>query len=305
MRIEMRYFLGIDGGATKTTGILIDENEKIVGKVLGKASNYKVVGLEKAEKNILEIVKKFLKIGNICAACFGLASIDSENDKKIVYNKIKNGNIGKLIKEIIVVNDTEIILPAANLDNGVAVIGGTGSNFLGKNGNRISFAGGLEYILADEGSAFFLGQNVLRSALRSFDGRGEKTILEEMVLKKAKIKNMRNLKDLIYTQNLKNVVASFAPLAEIAAKKGDKIAKKIIRDAIKEYEIGIKAVAKNVGLKGNYKIALVGGVFKSKMIFLGLKQKFGNRLIIVKEPALGAAKIAKNFYFEKYGGKNE
>jgi len=301
----MKYFLGIDGGASKTTGILIDENEKIVGKFLGKASNYKIVGLEEMEKNLLEIVKNFLKIGNICAACFGLASIDSENDKKIVYNKIKNGKIGKLIKEIIVVNDTEIILPAANLDNGVAVIGGTGSNFLGKNGNKISFAGGLEYILADEGSAFFLGQNVLRAALRSFDGRGEKTILEKMVLKKAKIKNMRDLKDLVYTKNLKTIVAKFAPLAEIAAKKGDNIAKKIIRNAIKEYEIGIKAVAKNVGLKGNYKIALVGSVFKSTMIFYGLKERFGDRLIIVKEPAFGAARIAKNLYFEKYGEMNE
>jgi len=301
----MKCFLGIDGGASKTTGILIDENERILGKIFGKASNYKIVGLDEMERNLLEIVKMFSRKAKIYAACFGLASIDSKNDKKIVYNKIKKGEIGKLIEKIIVVNDTEIILPAANLDNGVAVIGGTGSNFLGKNGNKISFAGGLEYILADEGSAFYIGQNVLRSALRSFDGRGEKTILEKMVLKKAKIKNMRDLKDLIYTKNLKPVVAKFAPLAEIAAKKGDKIAKKIIRDAIREYELGIKAVAKNVGLKGNYKIALVGGVFKSRMILYGLKERFGDRLIFVKDPALGAARIAKKFYFEKIGEKNE
>lgn len=295
-------FVGIDGGATKTKLVAIDENEKILLKLFGKGSNYKVLGLDTAEENLYKLIKECLrKVKRIDAICFGLASIDSENDRKIVLDRIRKGKIGKLLEreaKIILMNDTEIILPAANIENGVAAIGGTGSNFLGVNKDKKAWAGGLEYILADEGSAFDIGQRVLRAALRSYDGRGKKTLLEKLVMKKAKIKNMREIKDVVYKEKMKAIVASFAPLADIATKKGDSIAKKILKDCAREYVIGIKAVAKRVELKDNFKIALVGSVFNSKIILEELKKSFRNRIIIVKEPSIGAARIAKKIYFE-------
>lgn len=303
MKENKNCFVGIDGGATKTTLIAIDENERILLKLKGDGSNYKIIGLEKTEDNLYNLLKSCLKrVKNIKAICFGLASIDSEEDKRIVFERIKNGKIGKLLGnevKIILLNDTEIILPAANLENGVAAIGGTGSNFFGVNKEKKAWAGGLEYILADEGSAFYIGQRVLRSALRSWDGRDKKTLLEKLVMEKAKIKNMRDLKNIVYREKMKTIVASFAPLAEIAAKKGDKTAKRILKDCVREYVIGIKAVAKKVGLKNDFKIALVGSVFKSKIILNELKRKFRNRIIIVKEPSLGAARIAKKFFENK------
>ncbi|MEM5828710.1 MAG: BadF/BadG/BcrA/BcrD ATPase family protein [Candidatus Aenigmatarchaeota archaeon] len=295
-------FVGIDGGATKTKLIAIDENERILLRICGEGSNYKALGLDLAEKNLYKLLSKCLrKLNKINGICFGLASIDSENDKKIVLERIKKGKIGKLLgKEvkIILLNDTEIILSAANLENGVAVIGGTGSNFLGVNKDKKAWAGGLEYILADEGSAFDIGQRVLRAALRSYDGRGRKTLLEKLVMKKARIRNMREIKDVVYKEKMKSIVASFAPLAEIAAEKGDAIAKKILKDCAKEYIIGIKAVAKKVKLKGDFKIVLVGSVFNSKIIFNELNKIFRNRIIRLKDPSIGAARIAKKIYFE-------
>lgn len=304
---ENLVFVGIDGGATKTNLVAIDEKEKILLRLNGEGSNYKVLGLDTAEKNLYNIIKECLKkTRKIDSICFGLASIDSEKDRKIVLERIKKGKIGKLLgREVIVtlLNDTEIILPAANLENGVAAIGGTGSNFLGVNKDKKAWAGGLEYILADEGSAFDIGQRVLRAALRSYDGRGKKTFLEDLVIKKAKIRNMRDIKNIVYREKMKSIVASFAPLAEIAAKKHDKIAKRILKDCAKEYVIGIRAVAKRVKLKNDFKIALVGSVFKSKIILDELKKIFGDRLIIVKDPSIGAARIAKKIYFKSLENK--
>lgn len=295
-------FVGIDGGATKTKLVAIDENERILAKLTGEGSNYKVLGLDTVERNLYILLKKCLrKIKSIDAICFGLASIDSEYDRKIVIDRIIKGKIRKLVgkeTKIILLNDTEIILKAANIVNGVAVIGGTGSNFFGLNGNKKAWASGLEYILADEGSAFDIGQRILRAALRSYDGRGSKTLLEKLVMKKAKIKNIRDIKNIVYRENMKAIVASFAPLADIAAKKNDSIAKRILKDCAREYIIGINAVAKRVGLKGDFKIAIVGGVFKSKIIIEEIKKNFGNRIIIVKDPSIGAARIAKKTYLE-------
>ncbi|MEM7826767.1 MAG: BadF/BadG/BcrA/BcrD ATPase family protein [Candidatus Aenigmatarchaeota archaeon] len=291
------YFLGVDGGATKTRIAIADENEKLFLEAVGKGSNYRVLGLDEMEKNLYSLIS--LNRKRISYACFGLASIDSDKDKEIVYSKIKNGKIGKLLKcPIMVVNDVEIILPAIKAENGVAVIGGTGSNFFAKNGNKRAFAGGLDYILADEGSAFDIGQKILKAAVRSADGRGEKTILEKMVLKKAGIKNIRQLKDIIHAKNMKSIVAGFAPLAEAAMKMGDKTAEGILKSAIKEYAAGINAVANRVGLKGKYKIAIVGSVFNSKFLLDALKRKIKKEITIVKNPVLGAVRLAIKAYGE-------
>lgn len=301
-------FVGIDGGATKTKLVAIDENEKILLRLFGKGSNYKALGIDTAEENLYKLIKDCIKeVKKINAICFGLASIDSEKDRKIVLERIRKGRIGKLLgkeTKIILLNDSEIILPTANIENGVAVIGGTGSNFLGVNKDKKAWAGGLEYILADEGSAFDIGQRVLRAAIRSYDGRGKKTLLENLVMKKAKIKDIRKIKDVVYKENIKTIVASFAPLADISAKRNDSISKKILKDCAKEYIIGIKAVAKRVGLKDDFKIVLTGSVFKSKIILEELKKTFRNRIILVKDSSIGAARIAKRIYFNTLENNN-
>lgn len=297
-----KYFLGVDGGATKTTAVITNKDGKMVFEAKGKGSNYKVLGLDAIENNLYSLVSRCLKkVKKISCACFGLASIDSYKDKKIVYSKIKNGKIGRLLKcPILLVNDVEIILPSINAENGVAVIAGTGSNFFAKNGDKKAFASGLDYILTDEGSAFDIGQKILKAAIRSADRRGKKTVLENMVLKKAKIKNIRELKDVIYVKDLKSVVAKFAPLAEVGMKKGDKIAKDILVSSVNEYIAGINAVAKRVGLKNDFKIAIVGSVFNSKFLLEKLKKAMKNKIVFVKKPALGAARLAiKNFGAEK------
>ena len=45
-------------------------------------------------------------------------------------------------------------------------------------------------------------------------------------------------------------------------KKNDRIAKRILLSAVDELENGTETVIKKVNLKGTFKIALVGGVFK-------------------------------------------
>ncbi|MBC3841375.1 hypothetical protein GXW82_16910 [Streptacidiphilus sp. 4-A2] len=61
---------------------------------------------------------------------------------------------------------------------GVAVVCGTGSGFLAGDGARPPTSiGGCEYLGSDEGSAFALGLEGLRAAVRGADGRGRPTAL--------------------------------------------------------------------------------------------------------------------------------
>jgi len=133
--MEKEYFLGVDGGGTKTTAAIMDSKEKIVAKATGGGSNYRALGKDVAQKNLRKTVFKAAKKfkGKIKYSCFGMASVDTKKDKKNVYNFINRCGIRKFLKcPILVVNDVEIILPAiTDKKRGIAVIGGTGSNLLG------------------------------------------------------------------------------------------------------------------------------------------------------------------------------
>jgi N-acetylglucosamine kinase-like BadF-type ATPase len=72
-----------------------------------------------------------------------------------------------------VVNDAELVLPAAGLAHGAAVIAGTGSIAVGYgDGGDLLVAGGWGWILGDEGSAAGLVREAAREALARAD-RGE------------------------------------------------------------------------------------------------------------------------------------
>jgi N-acetylglucosamine kinase-like BadF-type ATPase len=70
---------------------------------------------------------------------------------------------------ITVVNDAELVLPAAGLDDGVAVVSGTGVKAVGRLGGRRAAAGGWGYLLGDEGSGYWLVREAVRRVLRRDD----------------------------------------------------------------------------------------------------------------------------------------
>jgi glucosamine kinase len=69
-----------------------------------------------------------------------------------------------------VVDDASLILPAAGLTEGIAVICGTGSIATGGWRDHEAWAGGWGYLLGDEGSGYW----IVRSAIRTLLRRGER-----------------------------------------------------------------------------------------------------------------------------------
>jgi N-acetylglucosamine kinase-like BadF-type ATPase len=65
-----------------------------------------------------------------------------------------------------VLNDSLLALPAAGLDEGIAVICGTGSTAVGVRGSRVERAGGWGYLLGDEGSGYWITREAVRELVR-------------------------------------------------------------------------------------------------------------------------------------------
>ena len=138
----MGYTIGIDGGGTKTTGILATETGEIVAKVQAGPSNYHVVGIEQTQSVLLEIITKLsAHIGDTSLqsilVCIGMAGLGREEDRIV---------IGQICDEI-GINENRILTHDAHIalvggtgkQAGVIVISGTGSIVYGINesGNEV------------------------------------------------------------------------------------------------------------------------------------------------------------------------
>ena len=57
----MKYYLGIDGGGTRTTAAVSDENGNVLFKAVGKSINFYSVGMEKARENLKNDISDIYK----------------------------------------------------------------------------------------------------------------------------------------------------------------------------------------------------------------------------------------------------
>src|SRR6185503_7281839 len=132
----MKYYIGVDGGASKTAAVVMDQNGEIHGRGLAGGSNHLRVGIEEATRNIERAVNKALveagiAIRNVEYAYCGIAGSDHPAHRQRVIDSLKiffpRGNC-------IVDNDARIALTGAGgFSAGIVVIAGTGSVAFGRN----------------------------------------------------------------------------------------------------------------------------------------------------------------------------
>ena len=260
----MKYFLGVDGGGSKTHAAILDENCKVLGTGRSGPGNYEVSSMEEVKKNWLSAIEQAgSSLGNIKfeKACFGLGGADFPEDFEMLRKELDSL---KIAPDVILENDTAIALRAGVKDNwGILIIMGSGTNGLGKkkDGSSYRFYGeGYEY--GDWGGSFSASQDMLFHAFRSYDGRGEKTILEDMVLEFFGIKTYDELaKKLYYHPDERSNVLNFAPLLFKAIEKEDtvsiKLGEKIVNETVKD----IYALMKKLDLMKDTTPVVLGGSF--------------------------------------------
>ncbi|HHW18292.1 MAG TPA: hypothetical protein GXX30_05270 [Firmicutes bacterium] len=182
----MRIALGVDGGATKTMAAVGDETGQILGVGLAGPTNYQLIGLEAAMKNLSDSVQMALSSAKVSMeqvefAVFGLAGADFPVDFENLTRGIKHLYPGLRFE---LVNDTWVgFRSGTDKDYGAVVIAGTGANFAAKAPDGRMITGrGMGYEWGSEGGAGSLIRQALHFAFRSHDGTGPKTALEETVL---------------------------------------------------------------------------------------------------------------------------
>ncbi|BBI36302.1 N-acetylglucosamine kinase [Cohnella abietis] len=258
----MKYYLGVDGGGSKTYTLIVDEQGVIVGKGHSGNGNHQN-DYEVAKHNIRESVEMALLNAGLARediefAYFGLAGADREIDYKILRPMI--AELGFAKHEINC--DTMIALRAGtNRPYGVVLICGTGTNSAGVNAQGQFFqCGGFSYQFGDFGGGGTLCVEAFRAVIRAWDGRERPTLLTELLLKDLEYNSVQDMYD-DYLDHNKMPPIRLAKLLFQAANQGDEVAKDILRDQGIELGKQAQAVIKKLGMENeSFDVVLAGSI---------------------------------------------
>ena len=270
----MTYFIGVDGGASKTAALVIDDQGRTLGRGLAGASNHLRVGIDEATRNIERAVNKAMveagiAIRNVEYAYCGIAGSDHPAHRQRVIDSLKiffpRGNF-------IVDNDARIALTGAvGFAAGIVVIAGTGSVAFGRNHAGEEFrAGGWGPTLGDEGSGFWIAREGLSAIVRAHDGRGFATKMTDLLCDDYDMCSPAELPRFVYaTTTHADDIARYGKLVIEAAKISDPIALDILGRAGTELAECVLAVARRLHITdAEFPVAHVGGAFHAGELLL-------------------------------------
>lgn len=262
----MKYYLGIDGGGSKTTAIICDENLNLVSRFVGESINFNSVGMEKARENLKATVDGVLfgKDIQLSAVFIGMSAIAERADDTFT-KKLCEGIID--CPKITMDSDVYIGLEAMRCECPAAmVISGTGSMAVGRLENgSIIHTGGWGYILGDEGSGYAIAIDALKAAICGYEGSGEKTLLADAVMEHYKVENMLEIIDLFYDPPMpRSEIAKFAPVVFECSEK-DSVADAIISNHARLLAQTVCALLSK--MPAGTPLGLWGGIFENQENF--------------------------------------
>jgi N-acetylglucosamine kinase-like BadF-type ATPase len=297
---EPAYFAGIDGGGTKTLAVVVDQDGNEVGRASAGGSNLSVIGVDRAAQEIETALTSALAGASgglpIRAIWAGLAGVDHTGTHDLMLPPLR-----RLAHDVRLGNDAELVLTALPSAAGVALIAGTGSIAFGRDATgKMYRAGGWGHIIGDEGSGYDLGRQALKAATRVADRRGPDTSLLDAIMVKWNLQSPWEMIDRVYLQSDKAAIASLSALVFDAARKGDAVARRIVRKAADELALDVLTVGENLTFDGLLPVAVAGGLmthetdFRRGVVRRIRRQRDVAEVAVVVDSALSAARAARD-----------
>jgi N-acetylglucosamine kinase-like BadF-type ATPase len=232
------YVIGMDGGGTKTEVYITDREKNILLHFMGGAINYNGGSKAFIDSNLQTILQRIKDEGYPPEACSGICIGAAGTSNPIVNNQIKE-NVLRFGYEcpISILGDVETAFAGA-LENkpGYILIAGTGSICYGRDVNgKVYRTGGFGHIIGDEGSGYAIARDILAAVARAQDGRGEPTLLTDMVYQYLKIRSIEEMIGYIYHPGRsKKDIAELSVLIQEAYALRDKAAIRIVKQCVSD-----------------------------------------------------------------------
>lgn len=287
------YYLGIDGGGTKTAFALADSCGKLLRTARHPGCNPVDIGIQQTQALLKEGIDGILRdIPRSSVSLFaGIAGSTTGDNRQILGQFFQSLGFGSTANH----NDAQnAIAVALKGRDGVIAIMGTGSIVYAVSGESRHRIGGYGYLLGDHGSGYHIGSCGIQAALAASDGSGPDTLLRTLVDEKAGASFPDNVAT--FYNGGKSYIASCAPLVIEAYEKGDAVAERILQRSMEAFAPQVAAGAGMV--KQSDPVVLTGGLIKKADVLLPILKQYlpenvASRVVICKEePYLGALLLA-------------
>src|SRR5512143_433097 len=272
----MSFYLGIDGGGTKTRCALGDDSQVLATAMTG-GSNVIRLGAARAREALHAGVEEVCaaakispdQIRSICVGASGAGRPDVVAAIRSILAELTPATIQ-------VVGDTVTTLEAAfGSGPGIVAIAGTGSIVYGRDAaGTTARAGGWGFAVSDEGSGQWIGRQAVSTVLHAHDA-GLETSLTEAVLNEW---NLDSLDDLVQTANSTPPpeFPRLFPVVLRVAENGDSLARTLLESAGTELaRLTDMVIRRLVPRPPHAPIAISGSVFRQSAL---VREVFYNTL---------------------------
>lgn len=190
----MGYYVGVDGGGTKTTYALFDEKGRMLDMITGPGTNHEALEAsyqEAAQKiwagiaHLIVRTEKKVTVNDIDFALLGLAGMDHAYQVEILSDLLRERGL----KRFEIYNDGYIVVKAGSSTGvGIGYNCGTGTccNSIDSRGNMLQLAGLAGYT-GDVGGGDWIVERSFRLVYDELFLKLDKTLITKMVFEKYNI----------------------------------------------------------------------------------------------------------------------
>lgn len=303
----MAFYLGIDGGGTKTRCVLGNETAVLATAVSSGCNIVRFGEIHARESKARESLHTAVRqacvaarispqeLQTVCIGAAGAARPDAAAKLRSIFIEL-NPQL-----DIQVVGDNVIALEAAfGSGPGIIAIAGTGSVIYGRDASgRTARAGGWGFAISDEGSGHWIGRHAISALLRARD-QGHDTALTTLILETWKLDNIDALIQHANATPPPEFPRLF-PIVVHAADQGDTTARDLLVRAGTELAALAGIVLRRIApAPPHVPVAITGSVFRQsaevrRVFYNHLETSFpGIKLLDdFVDPVLGALALAR------------
>jgi N-acetylmuramic acid 6-phosphate etherase len=223
-------WLGIEGGGTRTSVLLVDSDNRVVTEFQTGPCNVRMISDDQLIEHLCAIARRLpVSAAILTGAGIGLAGARTAAE----HDRIRQAS-GSVFPRVpsVATNDLETALaaaPKAVVAARVLILCGTGSCCFGRaTDGRSARIGGRGHVIGDRGSGWDIGQRALREIVAHFDRTGRWPKLGSLIFDALALNHPE---DLIpwSMQADKREIASIAVQTFEAARQGDPLARAILK----------------------------------------------------------------------------
>ncbi len=303
-------FIGIDGGASKTRGVIFDIEGNTLSMLCSKGSNlavYRELGADRICNLIEDLINQSnIDRESIKSIGLGIAGSSDQDGRDILFKGLDKINLSE---RTLLTNDAEAAYQVCCPNNsGLLVTVGTGVICIGKNKDGKLFkTAGKGHYSGDIGSGFWIGvQTILKLSMNdeicAYNPLDTKKI-QEIICQELEISNLnQDLEDIIQSPEVVRIIASLSKSIIKLANNKNEVALSIVQQATTAVADYIIDLANQLDFKSeNIILSVNGSVIQNRFFRNSLEDALGfsfNQIkwISSKIPtAYGAAILAAKY----------